>query len=357
MKKFLFLAVTALCIYSCSGDSFKIEGTAPADFNDQMVYLKDHSDGDKTLDSTTVVNGTFTLKGKANPMLIAHIDLANTHANVILEKGTITFDFSDPNTVTGTPLNEALSDFNKKYSTAMTEGRDEYNKLVQEFGATPEVLQEKMEEFNTRYESSINTLFGNFFEANKDNVLGAVAFTILAGEKSFDEVDALYNQLAPAVQETPQVKDVLKEFESLKATAVGQKFTDFTIEEGNVDGTTAKLSDYVGKGKYVLVDFWASWCGPCIREFPHMKDIYAKHKGDNFEILGVAVWDEREKSIEAISRHEIPWPTIVNGQRIPSDLYGFKGIPQIILFGPDGTILARDLRGDAMAAKIVEVLQ
>ena len=132
-------------------------------------------------------------------------------------------------------------------------------------------------------------------------------------------------------------------------------FTDFTIENGNPDGSSVSFSDYVGNGKYVLVDFWASWCGPCIREFPVLKEVYQRYKGDKFELVGVAVWDKREDTIEAIQKYEMTWPVIFDAQQIPTDIYGISAIPQIILFGPDGTIIARDLRGDGIKAKLAEL--
>ena len=117
---------------------------------------------------------------------------------------------------------------------------------------------------------------------------------------------------------------------------------------------TVKFSDYIGKGKYILVDFWASWCGPCIREIPNIKDVYATYGGDKFDILSVAVWDKLEDTKRAAEELELPWNQIVNAQQIPTDLYGIDGIPHIILFGPDGTILKRELRGPAIAAEIAK---
>lgn len=123
----------------------------------------------------------------------------------------------------------------------------------------------------------------------------------------------------------------------------GQMFVDF---EATHNGKTHKLSDYVGKGKYVLVDFWASWCGPCKAEIPTLIQVYNKYKGDNFEVLGVATWDKPEATEKAIEQMHIPYPQILNAGRAGSDAYGIRGIPQIILFGPDGKILQRDLRGE-----------
>ena len=140
-----------------------------------------------------------------------------------------------------------------------------------------------------------------------------------------------------------------------KKTAEGQMFTDFTIEQP--DGTKASLSDYVGKGKYVLVDFWASWCGPCRGEIPNIKELYDKYHAKGLDVLGVAVWDKPEDTQAAIKELGIVWPQIINAQQIPTELYGIQGIPHIILFAPDGTIAARDLRDEAMKEKVAEVMK
>lgn len=142
--------------------------------------------------------------------------------------------------------------------------------------------------------------------------------------------------------------------EAASKSATGQMFTDFQAE---YDGKTYKLSDYVGRGKYVLVDFWASWCGPCKAEIPNLIKVYNQYKGDKFEVLGVATWDEPKASLKTIEQMKIPYPQILNAQRAGSDAYGITGIPEIILFGPDGTILKRDLRGEQIEATIKELLK
>lgn len=140
----------------------------------------------------------------------------------------------------------------------------------------------------------------------------------------------------------------------MKATAIGQKFTDFSGKA--VDGSEVSLSDYVGKGTYTLVDFWASWCGPCRAESPHVAQLYNEYKDKGLTVLGVAVWDKPEHTKKAIKELNINWPQIIDTGMTPMDLYGVNGIPFIILFGPDGTIIARDLRGEAMIKKVTEVL-
>ena len=137
------------------------------------------------------------------------------------------------------------------------------------------------------------------------------------------------------------------------ATSPGQMFTDFEI---TYNDSVSRLSDYVGKGKYTLVDFWASWCGPCIREIAVIKELYDEYHDKGLDVLGVAVWDDPDNTREAIQRHKLPWPQILNAQAIPTDLYGISGIPCIILFDPKGNIVSRDLQDDSLRDAVRQVM-
>lgn len=170
--------------------------------------------------------------------------------------------------------------------------------------------------------------------------------------------------LCDEFKENDFVKSISEGLQAKLATKEGKPFVDFTVDhvtgtdaDGNPVYKKVSLSDYVGKGKYMLVDFWSPWCGPCKAEIPNIKAVYEKYHGDKFDVLSVAVWEESRKmnwqnTIDTAAVYGITWNQINNGHQEPAELYGIDGIPHVILFGPDGTIVKRDLRGAALEAAV-----
>ncbi len=187
---------------------------------------------------------------------------------------------------------------------------------------------------------------------------------------SDEELGEVISSLGEEVQQTEVVSAISDNLQTKKATAVGQKFVDFTVDHvagvdkaGNPIYEKKSLSDFVGKGKVMLVDFWSPWCPPCKAEIPNIKAVWEKYHGDDFDVLSVAVWEESRSmdwhnTIDTAKVYDMRWLQLNNGHQEPAALYGIEGIPHMILFDKDGTILKRgdDLRGAKTMKAVAEVL-
>ena len=168
--------------------------------------------------------------------------------------------------------------------------------------------------------------------------------------------------------ENETVQSLKKGLDARLETSEGKMFKDFTVNSviGHTRSIPAqpiyaevKLSDYVGKGKYILLDFWSPWCGPCRMEMPNIKAVYDKYKGEKFDVVSIAVWEKKpvEVTIETAAKLDMTWNQINNAGREPAEIYGVEAIPHIILFGPDGTILKRGLHGAEIEAVVSQYVK
>ena len=185
-----------------------------------------------------------------------------------------------------------------------------------------------------------------------------------------DELAAIFAKMPENVKANKFVSRMIASNTARLATAVGSKFTDFTVDhvagvdkDDNPIYEKKSLSDFVGQGKVMLVDFWSPWCPPCKAELPNIKAVWEKYHGDDFDVLSVAVWEESRKmdwrnTIDTAKVYGVAWNQLNNGHQEPATLYGIDGIPHMILFDKDGTILKRgdDLRGAATEKAVAEVL-
>jgi thiol-disulfide isomerase/thioredoxin len=362
MKNVFFITTVILWAASCAQNkqqSYSIEGVMPdSTYNGRWVYMKDYSQPPKVIDSVLVVDGKFVFSGQADTTLIVRIQPdMRLFALVIREAGTIQVDLSDYRKIGGTPLNETYKTYLLEQEEFYRRNREKYERIEEDYKDDVEALAKRLEEQQKLSFRSFDEFNARFFSANKNNAIGSSVFVDWTYELSTEKVDSLYAELGDDIKQDSSIRQIMDANEKKKQTAEGKMFVDFTIEHGNLDSTAVSFSDYVGKGKYVLVDLWASWCGPCIEENPVIAEVYNKYKGNKFDVLGVAVWDEREATLKAIKKHNITWPQIIDAKMIPFETYGINGVPYIILFGPDGTILARNLRGNALKAKVAEVMK
>lgn len=357
MKRLTYLlAGLALVAASCQNNSYTINGSTTYENVDGAQVILFY--GDKS-DTTHVTGNTFSFSGEVESSDIGIIRIDNTQRKMmycyfVLEPGTLDIEVSPYSTCSGTPLNEIYTGYQTQKRKTADARRAALKQVQEDSSLTDEEKKAKSDVIWDEYYESYNALNSEIFTAHSNDVIGVEAMMYMNDSREI--FDSLYNICGDVVKNHPDVQKEVKRYAQLDMTAPGKPFIDFTIENGNADGTPAKLSDYVGKGKYVLVDFWASWCGPCKAEMPNLANVYSQFKGDKFEIVGVAVWDERKDTEDILPKLPITWPVIYDAQKIPTDIYGINGIPQIILFGPDGTIIARDLRGEAITETLKKYL-
>lgn len=358
----LIIPLSIVLFTSCDGskNKYTINGTvADPALNGVSVYLIDYNDG-QVVDSVTLTDGKFTFEGITDNAIARNIKVKRFSADVIVDRGdNVSVEMTEPFSAKGNRMTEQLNEFASKFAELMNETNEKLMKIDESIPAEEAaVIQETA---INDYTSKLNDLSAQYLKAHPNDILGALIFVNQMQNQATPPSASAFNDAKKDLGETVlnfgPVKKIAEHFENLDGTAEDKMFTDFTIENGNLDNTPVSFSDYIGKGKYILVDFWASWCGPCRREIPNLKEVYNKYKGDKFDILGVAVWDKRDETLKAMEEEGIKWPQIIDAQTIPTEIYGIEGIPHIILFAPDGTIVARDLRGAKIGQKVAEVLK
>ena len=362
MKKLLYSFVILALIVACGKDSFTVKGTIAEGETypeDTLVYLLD---GDEIIDSTAVKDGAFILKAPANPERYYNIwaypnsKTYDWYYGLIAEPGTfpVTFSADSKNcSVKNAPLN-------KKYNEYRQSIRDITNDYRQKAAELADDAEDEMESLYEETMGKLKDLSLDVIEKNADNYIAYAAVQNIIYDLSLDELKAVLAKCGKFVSENESISRIVSSKDAEKATGEGQPFVDFSGK--SPDGKDVKLSDYVGKGKWVLTDFWASWCGPCMGEIPNIKKVYETFEGKDFMVLGIAVWEtdgDNTHSADRMKEKDMKWTQIfVGDDKTPTDVYGVLGIPTMILFAPDGTIYKRGdvLRGESMYKTVAEAL-
>ena len=351
------MAAVAVACTSNSGNTV-LKGTFSGPDAPESIRIVLPSQG---IDTVVVLNGTeLNLELPVDKLNGGRIIAGQFTANFISDGTVITVKIAGSNIVTESAhpeksLNARYVEVGSATKDMVTEFRTSMKAIVDSTGISDEEKDRLQEECYNSFNEKFKDFNLKLISENPDNVIGVEALKQVYYDLDDNTVDSLISTLDTAVVNLKFVQTLKKGIEARRNTAEGMKFTDFTVAQP--DGSEVSLSDYVGKGKYVLVDFWASWCRPCKMEIPYVKDVYKKHAGKDFDVLSVAVWDKPQATVDTAKVYGVNWNQIIDAQNGPTDIYGIMGIPHIILFGPDGTIIKRDLRGEGIEEEVAKYVK
>jgi peroxiredoxin len=325
----------------------------------------------KERDSTKIIRGKFEFTGTIDQPVLSWLGLQQiTHQpfysySFFLDKGELSLEL----------YKDSLSVGFTKAEAKGTRAQDEFNEFKEKYypvmGQSNKIWFEKQKaerRNDTRLTDSLNTYLDRYDNVLKDVVIDQArkypsstvsAYLVqeyLTSDPDPDTLTSLYSIFDSSIQNTFYGRQILKAIRAGKKTMVGKLAPDFRLNDKN--GNLVSLSSY--KGKYTLIDFWASWCGPCRAENPNLVNAYNEFKEKDFSILSISLDDNKKAWLKAVSQDRLTWKQVSDLKGSKSDVketYGIKSIPMNYLLDKDGRIIAKNLRGTKLQRKLREVIK